>query len=200
MASITPRHYCVSEALERLLFEAYMRHASENSPVNSVNPMYAFMSLMTSCTKENLEASIRDEAFMEVIEDFQQFQTSVRDGLLGPTATFWLLFLGHARRVFMLIYAVKRNIFPLYHNCMAEMAELFFCFGGHNYARYLTWYDIFLRNIEISHPGASRLLESGAISVSRLTKPGYLEEVYKTMGETFMKFAKSRGGESLHLF
>ena len=36
---------------------------------------------------------------------------------------------------------------------------------------------------------------SGAISVARSMKPGCREEVDRTMEETFMKFAKSRGGK-----
>lgn len=74
------------------------------------------------------------------------------------------------------------------------MANLFFAFGGQNYARYLTWFDLFLTNIEKSHPGAKELLKKGAISVARSLIPGNLCAVDKTMEETFMKFAKSRGG------
>ena len=49
-------------------------------------------------------------------------------------------------------------------------------------------------SIEESHPGASELLRKGAISVARSLIPGNLCAVDKTMEETFMKFAKSRGG------
>ena len=103
-------------------------------------------------------------------------------------------FLDHARRVFMLLYAVKTNNFNLYHKCMGDMADLFFAFGGMNYSRYLAWFDVFLANIEVSHPGATQLLEKGAISVARSKIPGNLCAVDKTMEETFMKFAKSRCG------
>ena len=55
------------------------------------------------------------------------------------------------------------------------------------------WLDLFLTNIDISHPGAKHLLESGGIAVARSLIPGALSAVDKTMEETFMKFAKSSG-------
>ena len=45
---------------------------------------------------------------------------------------------------------------------MAALAELFFAFGGHNYARYCTdpgMIEVFLKNINKTHPGAKSLLE-----------------------------------------
>jgi hypothetical protein len=39
------------------------------------------------------------------------------------------------------------------------MYDLFFSFGGQNYARYLTFFSVFLANIEISHPDATDLLK-----------------------------------------
>lgn len=59
--------------------------------------------------------------------------------------------------------------------------------------RYLAWLEVFLTNIELSHPGAKELLEKGGIAVARSLIPGALSAVDKTMEETFMKFAKSAG-------
>ena len=55
--------------------------------------------------------------------------------------------------------------------------------------RYLIWLDVFLTNIETSHPGAEELLKKGGIAVARS-----LSAVDKTMEETFMRFATSVGG------
>ena len=62
--------------------------------------------------------------------------------------------------------------------------------------RYLTRFDMFLRNIELTHPGAEDLLGKGAIAVARSFIPGALSAVDRTMEETFMRFAKSPGGFS----
>lgn len=59
--------------------------------------------------------------------------------------------------------------------------------------RYLTWFEAFLTNIDLSHPGALDYIKHGAISVARSLIPGALAAVDKTMEETFMKFAKSSG-------
>ena len=74
------------------------------------------------------------------------------------------------------------------------MTDLFFSFGGQNYPRYLTYMDLFLANIDHSHPGACDLLKQGAISVARSFVPGNRCDMDKTMEETFMKHAKSKGG------
>lgn len=63
--------------------------------------------------------------------------------------------------------------------------------------RYLVWLEVFLTNIEQSHPGAKELLKKGGIAVARSLIPGALSAVDKTMEETFMKFAKSAGIENL---
>ena len=56
--------------------------------------------------------------------------------------------------------------------------------------------DVFLTNIDKSHPGAKQLLAKGGIAVARSLIPGALSAVDKTMEETFMKFSKSHGGFS----
>ena len=74
------------------------------------------------------------------------------------------------------------------------MADLFFSFDGQNYARYLTFFSVFLTNIEETHPGATDLLKMGANSVARSFVPGSQCPVDKTIEETFMRHAKSRTG------
>ncbi len=55
------------------------------------------------------------------------------------------------------------------------------------------WLDVFLANIDKTHPGAKELLKKGGIAVARSLIPGARSAVDKTMEETFMKFAKSAG-------
>lgn len=74
------------------------------------------------------------------------------------------------------------------------MSDLFFNFGEQNYARYLTYFYLFLVNIDVSHPGAKEFLERGVFGVARSFIPGNSCAVDKTMEETFMKHAKSKGG------
>ena len=74
------------------------------------------------------------------------------------------------------------------------MSDIFVSFDGQSYARYLTFFSIFLANLEETHPGAVELLKRGAMSVARSFIPGNRCAVDKTMEETFMRHAKSRNG------
>ena len=183
----------VSECFERLLFSTFIDQLSSDSPLKSTDTA-TLDALIKSCTPENLAAAENDPTLSLLMDGYEEFQEKVRKGSIGKTATFWLSFLDHARRVFMLLYAVKTNNLPLFHKSMADMADLFFSFGGHNYSRFLTWFDLFLTNIEVSHPGATQLLEKGSISVARSLIPGNLCPTDKTMEETFMRFCKSKSG------
>ena len=85
--------------------------------------------------------------------------------------TFWLSVIDHSRLIKMLQYAVKTNNLDLFHNCNSKMADLFFAYDGPNYSRYLVWLDVFLTNIDNTHPGAKELLQNGGISVARSLLP-----------------------------
>ena len=102
----------------------------------------------------------------------------------------WIEFLDQARKVFMLLYATKTNNLMLFEKSMGDMAPLFFSMGGHNYSKFLTWFDLYPANIEITHPCSSKLLEAGAISVARSLISGNLSMIDKTMEETLMLFGK----------
>ena len=58
--------------------------------------------------------------------------------------------------------------------------------------------DMFLTNIEKSHPEAKELFMKGGIAVAWSLIPGALSAVDKRMEETFMKFSKSTGTEILY--
>ena len=103
-------------------------------------------------------------------------------------------YLDHVSLTLKLMRAVKTNDFELYAYCMTAMVDIFFSFGGHNYARYMSYFSMFIVNIEFSHPGALDDIKLGVISVARSFVPGNRCAVDKTIEETFMKHAKSKGG------
>ena len=67
----------------------------------------------------------------------------------------------HVSLVLSLRRAVKTNDFELYAYCLGCMSDLFFSFGGQNYARYLTFFSVFISNVEFSHPGALNQIKLG---------------------------------------
>ena len=66
--------------------------------------------------------------------------------------------------------------------------------AGQNYARYLTYFSMFMLNLETTHPGATELIKGGAFSAAWSFIPGNRTAVDKTIEETIVKYAKSRGG------
>ncbi|XP_032227542.1 uncharacterized protein LOC116611051 [Nematostella vectensis] len=178
----------VTEAMERLLFERFLEEDKTATPDTST-----LLALVQSCDRETLDDALKDPVTITLLRQYDAFQEQVRNGHLGKTAQFWMSVIDHTHLVLMLQYSVKSNNLSLFHKCNGDMAILFFAFDGHNYSRYLTWLDLFLTNVDVSHPGAKRLLERGGIAVARSLIPGALIAVDKTMEETFMEFAKSAG-------
>ena len=59
--------------------------------------------------------------------------------------------------------------------------------------RYLTWFEVFLISLEMTHPGATDLVDKGVLGAAHSMIPASLSDVDRTMEETFMKFAKGSG-------
>ena len=80
-------------------------------------------------------------------------------------------YMEHVSLVLALSRSVKTNNFSLYGHCLLMMPDLFFCYGGQNYARYMTYLEMHIANLESSHPGALDKIKLGAFSVARSLIP-----------------------------
>ena len=123
-------------------------------------------------SKENELNLLSEEEFMAKIDGYINFRKAVRQGNYGKTSLLWLAYMDHVWLMLGLIHSVKTNNFVEYTHSLYLMPDLFFSFGRYNYARYLTFFAVFLANIECSHPGATEMLERGAFSVARSFTPG----------------------------
>ncbi|XP_068203606.1 uncharacterized protein [Palaemon carinicauda] len=187
-------HKALAEGLERMLlrkFESLNGGLQQRIPEESMTKV---ISLIANRNKEGLVQVTDDGPFQEYLADYVEFRLQVRNGSLGKTGAFWLSYVDHIWLVLSLLMAVKNNDFYLYGACLSMMADLFHSFDGQNYARYLTFFSVYLANIDETHPGATELLKLGAISVARSYIPGNQCAVDKTIEETFMKHAKSNAG------
>jgi hypothetical protein len=155
---------------------------------------YDSFELLKTLVDEPDNASLNNKDISSYINAYAMFRYDARTGYLGKTAQLSVSYMDHIWLVLQLTKAVKTTNFLLYARCLFLMCDLFFSFGGQNYARYLTFFSVFLANIEISHPGATDLLKRGAISVARSFVPGNRCPVDTTIEETFMKHSKSHGG------
>ena len=184
------------ESLSRLLILKFIESSENGEALKDVmsNCSEALNCQIQTLSDESLSHFMNDAQVASVIEKYLEFCDNVRNGCFGKTGKFWMSYLDHVAMILKLTRAVKTNDFELYAYCMTEMADIFFSFGGHNYARYLSYFSMFIVNIEFNHPGALDDIKLGVISVARSFIPGNRCAVDKTIEETFMKHAKSKGG------
>ena len=189
-------HKVVVESLEKIILDIYLEREGsifENLPETSKSKLNQ---LIEAPSEAILQDAIKDVHIKKFLQSYIGFKDRIRKGELGKTAMFWVSYTDHVWLVLRLYEAVKRNDFLLYAHCIHLMPDIFFSYGGQNYARYLTMFSVMLANIDESHPGAVEMLKQGAFSVARSFIPGSRGDVDKTMEETFMKQSKSNGGAS----
>ncbi|XP_033987161.1 uncharacterized protein LOC117483109 [Trematomus bernacchii] len=145
--------------MERLLMERFI----EEESVLITDPA-ALLNMTQSCNREHLDEALKDRSTLTLIEKYHAYEEKVLKGHLGKTAALWMSFINHCHLVFMLLHSVKTNNIQLFHKCNGEMANIFFAFDGHNYSRYLTWLEVYLTNLENTHPGAKDLLSKGGFT------------------------------------
>ena len=105
----------VCEAMERLLIESFCEE--ENIPISEPAVL---LNLVKSCSRENLDAALKNPSVLNLMGRYQLYEKSVLQGHLGKTAAFWMSFINHCHLVFMLIYSVKTNNLELFHGVMAR--------------------------------------------------------------------------------
>ena len=186
-------HKSLVEGLERLLMNKFFKCADEDitSKVESAKQL-----ILIQKTKpgSDVKTLVSNENVRNVISAFKEYRTKVKSGSIGVTARLWVSYMDHVWLMLSLLHAVKTNNYLEYACCMTLLPDLFFSFGGQNYARYLTYFSVFLANIDHSHPGALDLIKRGVFSVARSFVPDSRSATDKTIEETFMKHSKSRGG------
>ena len=129
------------------------------------------LSLIKSCDRQHLDETLVDESTCKIVQCYIEFQNKVRAGHLGKTGIYWMTFMDHFRMILMLIFAVKTNNQKVFHHCNGEMADLFFAYDGQNYSHYLTWFEAFVTNLELTHPGAIELMNNGVLGCIRSLIP-----------------------------
>ena len=190
-------HKTMLEALERLLINMYLADNGKDNVMEilqSEESQLVMQDLLEVPSEQVMNSAMSDNEIHTLVNGYSDFKDDVRRGKLGKTAQLWLSYMDDIWLVLRLIQAVKTNNYALYSESLFRISSIFFSFDGHNYSRFLTFFSVFLTNVEETHPGAKHLLEGGAFSVARSLIPGNRCAVDKTIEETFMKHAKSHGG------
>ena len=186
-------HLAVCKALERLLLERFFS-SEDSSNILTDDVQKLPSNPHDDPSKEFLDLSFEDTSLIHLFYAYQKFQKEVASGVHGKTAQFWLSYMNHVELIMRFLIVTKKNILEIYQACINSMSPLFFTFGSIKYARYLSFYSVLLQNIDQTHPGAKELLEKGALSVARSLLLGCRNPVDLTTEQTFMKYAKSKGG------
>ena len=122
------------------------------------------------------------------------FQDSVRTGLLGKTATFWLSYMDEVQIVRHFLRATKRNDIELHVSTLRQMCPMFFAFDHQNYARFTTLYYLQMLNLSSNYPAAEQLFCRNGFSVGGSTLPSARKPVDQTIEQIYNRSAKTVGG------
>ena len=144
-------HKVMLESLERLLFEKFLAVQGDQSFSESLSQQSKIHleEFVTDISKENELNLLSEEEFTTKIDGYINFRKAVRQGNYGKTTQLWLAYMDHVWLMLGLIHSVKTNNFVKYTHSLYLMPDLFFSFGGYNYARYLTFFCSFLGKYEL---------------------------------------------------
>ena len=136
-------HKSLMEGLERLLMKNFFDFSQDAEIKPKIEN--ARTQVLIHKTKPNcdLKTLVSNEEVKTLVMAFQKFRQEVKSGILGPTARMWLSYMDHVWLILSLLHAVKTNNYLEYAYCMTLLPDLFFAFGGQNYARYLTYFSVF---------------------------------------------------------
>ena len=83
-----------------------------------------------------------------------------------------------------LTYMVRKKLWT----CIMTKIPAWFVY--HVFLRYLSWFEVYLTNLESADPGAMCLIDIGVLGATRTLIPGLLCDIRRTKEEIFMKFSK----------
>jgi len=91
----------------------------------------------------------------------------MRNGDHGKTVQFSMMYVDCISKFRILDRAVHTNDITLFVESLTPITELFFTMNHHDYARWMSKYQMDLLNIDTSRPGLCFILEAGALTVRR---------------------------------
>ena len=100
-----------------------------------------------------------------LISRYQQFKTDVRNGKLGKTAQFWMMYIDLMELQQLAHTSIQTNDYDMRLYAWENILPYYFALNKVNYARYGTYYVETLKQIDIRYPGLKPLLEKKGMSV-----------------------------------
>ena len=112
----------------------------------------------------NVDESLLAEAAMLFCSS-ESYCEQARNGSLGMTAQFWILYLDMIRMQHVTHTAVQENDFDASLAAWDYFILLYFTFNKINYAWYNSFYVETLKSIEGKYPGLKEMLKNTGLSV-----------------------------------
>ena len=127
------------------------------------------------------------------MNQYEDFKVKVRNGELGKTARFWILYLDLVKIQHLAHTAIQENDFEMKVFAWQSMLPFYFYFNKLNYARYGTYYLQQLTHIELLYPGLKPLLMLKGMSVQAQTVHPVRTSIDQRGEQTINKDAKTSG-------
>ena len=177
-------HSVFAEALERLLMKRFLYESKIEVP----SELLDFASDPSSFTLEMIPSS---SAFTDA---FTNFKDKTRQGELGMTAKFWLIYLDLMRVQVMAHNAVQENDFSMTIHVWSLIIPFYFATNMTNYARYGTYYTELMKNIDQQYPGLKQFLEPKGLSVQSQDRYPLKTAIDQRGEQTINRDGKTAGG------
>ena len=175
------KHYNNAMRILKYLYDAIKRHMIESCEqwisdqpdqmdesyeelVNSAE----LQSFLSSPTRQSLDSLSRDHK--EVVDRIHAYEDSLLNSSPGPTASIWSSFLQMVQILLNFARSVKLGDWNLHLQSTENMLPWMFGYNRPNYARFLTYYLVTMKNLPETHPGVHQQFEAGHFSVRR--QPG----------------------------
>ena len=114
---------------------------------------------------ESYKEECLDDSVLMVFKSYEAFKQRAREGKIGKTAQFWLIYLDLMGLQHKIRNAVQTNNFDLRLDAWNKMLPYYFAFNKTNYARYGTWHVQTMKDIDERYPGLKQLLKTKGLSI-----------------------------------
>ena len=125
--------------------------------------------------------------------NYEIFKQRRRDGRLGKTAKYWIIYLDMMKYQHMAHTAVQENDFEMRIYAWEKMLSFYFDFNKTNYARYGMCYVQQLHHFETLYPGLKSLLKAKWISVQAQSSHHVRTSIDQLGEQTINRDAKTAG-------
>ena len=177
-------HSIISEALERLLIQRFFAERNMQIPIELSDVLADPELFSEEVTASNIT----------FIRQFEDFKDKARNGALGKTPQYWIIYMDLMRFQHMAHTAVQTNDYDLRVVSWEKVLPFYFALNMFNYSRYGRYYLEILKHMEKNYPGLRHMLERSGLSVQAQDRYPVRTAVDQRGEQTINRDAKTTGG------